>query len=315
MRIEDIRKILIIGAGTMGQQIAFQCAVSGYEVVLYDISPTVSEVGMNRIAKLGGSFLKSGKFTQNDIDTAFQRIHCSHSPEAASVDIDFVSESVPEDPALKAQVFSQFNRLCPEHAIFTTNTSTLIPSMFAEATGRPDKFAAFHFHDIRMTNIVDIMPHPGTSVETLDVIRSFAIRIGQTPILLKKENYGYVFNAMLTEIFQAAQSLAANGIADVEDIDRAWMGVMNTPIGPFGMMDSVGLDTVWKITDYWAKRRKNQQAITNAAFMKTYVDAGRLGTKSGRGFYCYPNPAYSACEFIAGTPETNSHIANGGQGD
>jgi 3-hydroxybutyryl-CoA dehydrogenase len=133
------------------------------------------------------------------------------------------------------------------------------------------------------------------------------------PILLKKENYGYVFNAMLTEVFRAAQSLAANGVAEVGDIDRAWMGVMNTPIGPFGMMDNIGLDTVWKVTDYWAKRRNDPQALANAAFMKTYVDAGKLGTKSGQGFYSYPHPAYSAPEFVSGTHETNSDSENGRQ--
>lgn len=313
MRIEDIRKILIIGVGTMGQQIAFQCAVSGYEVILYDVMPAALDTAMNRIDKMAGSFLNSGKFSQRDIDDAIRRIQCSSSPEEAAVDVDFVSESVPEDPALKARVFSQFNRLCPEHAIFTTNTSTLIPSMFAEATGRPDKFAAFHFHDIRITDIVDIMPHAGTSAETLDVIRSFAIRIGQIPILLKKENYGYVFNTILTEVFRAAQSLASNGVAEVEDIDRAWMGVLNTPIGPFGMMDSVGLDTVWKVTDYWAKRSNDPQSLANAAFMKTYVEAGKLGTKSGQGFYSYPHPAYSARQFVSGTHETHNDSVNGRQ--
>ncbi|MDO9109839.1 MAG: 3-hydroxyacyl-CoA dehydrogenase NAD-binding domain-containing protein, partial [Desulfatirhabdiaceae bacterium] len=219
-------------------------------------------------------------------------------------DVDFVSESVPEDPGLKARVFSQFNQLCPAHAIFTTNTSTLIPSMFAEATGRPDRFAAFHFHDIRVTNIVDIMPHSGTSAKTLALIQSFAARIGQVAILLNKENFGYVFNAMLTEVFKAAQTLAAGGVAEVEDIDRTWMGIMHTPVGPFGMMDSIGLDTVWKVTDYWARKLKDPQTLANAAFMKGYVDAGRLGTKCGQGFYRYPGPAYASPQFLTGSTES-----------
>jgi 3-hydroxybutyryl-CoA dehydrogenase len=305
MKIEDIRKILIVGAGTMGQQIAFQCAVSGYEVVLYDVDTSVLQASLKRIEKLARFFLDSGKWTQNDIETAIRRIHGSSSPEEAATGVDFVSESVPEDPALKARVFSQFNLICPEHTIFTTNTSTLIPSMFAEATGRPDRFAALHFHDIRVTDIVDIMPHPGTSAETLDLIRAFAARIGQVAILLKKENYGYVFNAMLSEVFKAAQTLAANGVAGLEDIDRAWMGVMNTLVGPFGMMDSIGLDTVWKVTDYWAQKNDDPQALANAAFMKAYVDAGRLGTKTGRGFYRYPNPAFTSPQFLSGISETD----------
>ena len=304
MKIDDIRNILIIGAGTMGQQIAFQCAVSGYSVVLFDVDSAILENSVKRIGKLAGSFRNSGRLTPDETEAALKRIHCSSHPKDAAKDADFVSESVPEDPALKARVFSQFNRLCPVHTIFTTNTSTLIPSMFAEATGRPDRFAAFHFHDIRVTNIVDIMPHSGTSAETLALIQAFAARIGQVAILLKKENYGYVFNAMLTEVFKAAQTLAAGGVAGVEDIDRAWMGIMHTPVGPFGMMDSIGLDTVWKVTDYWAKKLKDPQTLANAAFMKGYVDEGRLGTKCGQGFYQYPGPAYSVPHFLTGNTES-----------
>ena len=125
--------------------------------------------------------------------------------------------------------------------------------MFSEATAASGRFAAFHFHDIRVTKIVDIMPHPGTSKETVETIQAFAERIGQVAIMLKKENFGYVFNAMLMELFKSAQTLAANDVASVEDIDRAWMGVMHTPMGPFGIIGSIGIDTVWKVTDYWAR--------------------------------------------------------------
>jgi len=172
-----------------------------------------------------------------------------------------------------------------------------------------------HFHDIRVTNIVDIMPHARTSPETLLLIQAFAARIGQVAILLKKENYGYVFNAMLTEIFKAAQTLAAGGVAGVEDIDRAWMGIMHTPVGPFGMMDSIGLDTVWKVTDFWARKHKDPRTLANAAFMKNYVDQGRLGAKSGRGFYQYPGPAYAGPEFLTGNAASGvaTGIASGGK--
>ncbi len=206
---------------------------------------------------------------------------------------------MPEDPKLKGKVFAQFNEICPAHAIFTTNTSSLVPSMFAEATGRPERFAAFHFHDTRVTNIVDIMPHPQTSLEVVDLIEAFAVRIGQIPIMLKKENFGYVFNALIMELFKSAQTLAANDVASIEDVDRAWMGVMHTPVGPFGIMDSIGIDTVWKVTDYWAKIVKDPQQIANAAFMKPYVDKGDLGEKTGKGFYSYPKPAYAKPGFVA----------------
>jgi len=220
--------------------------------------------------------------------------------DKAGKNADFVSESVPEDPELKGRVFGRFNDICPPRTVFTTNTSSLIPSMIAEATGRPDRFAAFHFHDVRFNNIVDIMPHPGTSEDTLQMVKDFAESIGQVAIVLKKENFGYVFNAMLMELLKSAQSLAANKVAEVADIDRAWMGVMHTLVGPFGIMDSIGLDTVWKITDYWANQLKDPQAMANAAFLKQYVDKGYLGVKTGKGFYTYPDPAFERPGFIEG---------------
>jgi len=211
-----------------------------------------------------------------------------------------VSESVPEDPDLKGRVFGQLNTLCPERTIFTTNTSTLVPSMFAQATGRPEKFLAYHFHDIRMTNVVDIMPHPGTSPEFVELVKEFAERTGLSPIVLHKENVGYVFNSMFTSLNDSALTLASSGIASVEDIDRVWMGVMHMPIGPFGIMDSVGLETVWHITNYWAKNTGDPQKIKNAEFVNKYVDRGELGQKTRKGFYTYPNPLFASPDFLKG---------------
>jgi len=218
---------------------------------------------------------------------------------AAAAEVDLVSESVPEDPELKGRVLGQFNELCPQRTIFTTNSSTLLPSMFAAATGRPDRFAALHFHiPVWSSNVVDVMPHPGTSAETTELLLAFARRIGQIPIRLRKENFGYVFNALYTAINREALTLVTNGIASVEDVDRAWIGIMKMPIGPFGMLDGVGLDTVWHITDYWARQLGDPQIRANADFVRTYLDRGRLGVKSGAGFYDYPDPAYAAPGFL-----------------
>jgi 3-hydroxybutyryl-CoA dehydrogenase len=174
----------------------------------------------------------------------------------------------------------------------------ILPSMFAEDTGRPDKLVALHFHDVRATQIVDVMAHPGTCEETFDLVCQFAVRIGQIPITLRKESPGYVFNSMLTALFQAAHTLAANGVTSVEEIDRAWMGVTHMPIGPFGIMDSIGIETVWKVTDYWANQLKDEQYAKNALFLKQYVDEGLLGQKTGRGFYSYPDPVYRKPDFV-----------------
>jgi 3-hydroxybutyryl-CoA dehydrogenase len=179
--------------------------------------------------------------------------------------------------------------------------------MFAAATGRPDRVAALHFHPpVWSSNVVDVMPHPGTSPETTELLLAFARSIGQIPIELRKESSGYVFNAMYSALNEAAITLVANGIASVEDVDRAWMGITKMPIGPFGMLDGVGLDTVWDITDFWAGRTGDAQRRRNADFIKPYVDRGCLGVKSGEGFYRYPNPAWSAPDFVQAEPRAQA---------
>jgi len=253
-----------------------------------------------RIRKMLDGLVKWQKITADDADAAMKRVRTTTDLPEAARDIDIVSESVPEDPKLKGEIFAKIHAACPERTIFTTNTSTLLPSMFAGATGRPEKLAALHFHDVRISTIVDVMPHPGTAQETMELVRDFAVRIGQTPIVMERESPGYVFNFMLSNLFQSAQTLAANGVASVEDVDRSWMGVTHMVTGPFGIMDSVGLDTVWKITNYWAQALKNPQQLKNAAFMKEYVDRGHLGEKTGRGFYTYPKPRFRDPDFIAG---------------
>ncbi len=298
MKIDEVKRILAIGAGTMGHQIGFLCATHGYDVVVYDVNPDSLDTAGQRVEQLADRFINKGRLPAGEKAAVLNRITFTGDATLAATEIDIVTESVPEDPRLKGQVFSAFNRLCPARTVFTTNTSTLIPSMFAESTGRPDRFLALHFHDVLLTDVVDVMPHPGTSAESVALVRAFAERLHQTVIVLERENFGYVFNAMLSDLFKSALTLAANGVAAVEDIDRAWMGVLQAPVGPFGMMDSVGLETVWKINDYWARTTGDGQLAANAAFLKTLIDDGRLGIKSGAGFYTYPVPLFHQPDFL-----------------
>ncbi|MEN8211978.1 MAG: 3-hydroxyacyl-CoA dehydrogenase [Thermodesulfobacteriota bacterium] len=294
------KKILILGAGTMGLQIALQCAAHGFDVSVYDAFEQALEKGEKQIVKLAEKLAAHKRVDPEQSKAAPGRIHFSFDPESAGADAFLINESVPEDPKLKQKVFARFNEICPADTIFTTNSSTLVPSMIAEGTGRPDRFIALHFHDLFLTNIVDIMPHPGTSRQTLDTTLQFCKEIDQFPIELKKEQHGYVFNTMLSELLSSALTLASNKVASVEDIDRAWMGIMKTQVGPFGIMDSVGLETVYKITDYWAGVNKDPQAMANAAFLKKYVEKGDLGVKTGKGFYNYPDPIFLKPEFMKG---------------
>lgn len=302
MKIEAVRRVLVVGAGTMGQEIGLQCAMHGYDVALYDASEEALRGARERHEAVLTDFVAEDRLSGTLKEATLARITFTTDPEEAAAEVDLLSESVPEQPALKREVFAQFNRLCPPRTIFATNTSSFVPSMFAEASGRPAQFAAFHFHHVVwVSNVVDVMPHPGTAPETVELLEAFAQRIGQIPIVCQKESHGYVFNAMLNALNGAALTLVANGVASVRDVDRAWMGVMKMPIGPLGILDGVGLDTAYDITKYWADALGDPQLQKNAQLLKSYVDEGRLGTKTGEGFYRYPDPAYQQPDFL--TPE------------
>lgn len=298
--MDSIKNILILGSGTMGLQIALQCASYEFNVTVYDVNEKALAKAEKHLVKLADVMAKRNRVSREQATNAPMHISFTVDPQTAGQNVDLISESIPEDPGLKKKVFAQFNKICPEHTIFTTNSSTLVPSMIAESTGRPDRFAALHFHDILVTNIVDIMPHPGTSAQTLEDIRSFCRAIDQYPIELKKEQHGYVYNTMLVELLQSALLLASKEVASVKDIDRAWMGIMKTRVGPFGIMDSIGLDTAHKVIDYWAKVNQDPKSHANAKLLKAFVDKGKLGLKSGQGFYQYPKPEFLNPEFMEG---------------
>jgi 3-hydroxybutyryl-CoA dehydrogenase len=303
LRVEEIRRVVIVGAGTMGQQIAFQCAGHGFEVVLHDVAPGALSSATEAISAYADWLVQAGAIGGEVKEQALARITTEGDQARAATEADILCEAIPEDPKLKGRVLAEFNAVCPDRTIFATNTSTLLPSQFADASGRPDRLLALHFHlPVWSNNVVDVMPHRGTSPEVSWVVAEFARRIGQVPIALHREHHGYVFNAMYTAINREAITMAERRVASIEDIDRAWMGIMKSPIGPFGMLDAVGIDTAWKITNYWAGKLFWQRQIRrNARFLKAYVDRGHLGLKSGQGFYTYPDPAFGRPGFIEGS--------------
>jgi 3-hydroxybutyryl-CoA dehydrogenase len=299
MQVQDVRRVAIVGAGTMGQQIAFQCAAHGYEVTIFDIAASALESALGRIDSYAEALAAHGEIDAQLRASAQTRISFTADLATAVHDADLLSECVFEDPELKGRVLAQCNAHCPPRTIFMTNTSSLVASQFAAATGRADRLLALHFHNpIWVNNLVDVMPHPGTAPEVTELVTAFASRIGQVVIELQKEHSGYVFNSMYSALNSAAITLAAQGVASIEDIDRSWMHIWKVPVGPLGALDGVGLDTVYSITAYWAKTLGTEQLKANAAFLKEYVDRGDLGVKTGRGFYDYPDPAYAQPGFI-----------------
>lgn len=297
LSLQDIRQVLIIGSGTLGSRIGLQCAISGFETTIYDIHEKAFTQARQTHAYILKDLLKREVVTEDQAQEIKSRIRWETDLAASTQEVDLVSESVTEDVALKKKVWEKVGALCPAHAVFTTNTSSLLPSQFAQESGRPEHFCAYHFHDVFKANVVDIMPHPGTAPWVVELLKKLAPRLNQIPVVLQKETPLYVFNAMLGVIFDTAGMLVAQGKTSIEDVDRSWMGNFKMPVGPFGMMDAVGLDTVWHVTVAQGDRKKKQFAD----FIKTYLDQGKMGVKTGEGFYKYPRPAYKEEGFLMGT--------------
>ena len=295
-----IKNVLIVGSGTLGSQIGFQCARHGFRTTMYDIKEEALEACRKVHQEIAIATKADLGLDDSAVAPAFENLSYTTDLAAAAKDCDIVSESVPEDPELKRQVFAQLNQVCPTHTIFTTNSSSLLPSQIADASGRPGQFLALHFANrIWVSNVGEVSKHPGTAPEVVDRVVKFAVEIGLVPIRLEKENHGYVMNALLMPLLGAAQALVANGIASPEDVDRTWMISTQTPAGPCAIMDIVGLGTVYAIGNYWANETGDPQLRKNADFIKeTFLDRGMLGMKSGAGFYTYPDAAFLRPDFL-----------------
>jgi len=277
----NVQKILVVGAGHMGQQIAVQIMKHGLNVIVHDISQANLELAKKKIHEFVSELNFNVTSEIKSIDT----------------DCDLVIETVIENIKLKREVLAKLNTVVNKDAIFVSNTSDILPSKIAKYTGRPELFCAYHFHSpLYGANIVDIMPHRRTSPDVVKVLTSFTRTIGLIPLVLKKESPAYIYNAILNSIMDKSVELVLKEVAGIEDVDKAWMGNTGMKIGPFGMLDFIGIDTAMHVTRIRAK--KNPLKYIGVAFFKKYVDAGKLGIKSGEGFYKYPNPKYLDYDFL-----------------
>jgi len=292
--IDDIKTVLVAGAGTLGLRIALRCAMDGYQVVMYDISEKQLESAVDMQAYLSKSYLKRGIVDQAMVDQASGSIRTTSNLDDACEGIDLVSESVIENIDIKKAFYTDLTARLDSDVVVTTNTSYLLPSDLLEVIKQPTHFCALHFHDVFTQTVVDVMPHPGTAIWINDLLMEFGRRIHQIPVFIKKENSGYIFNAMLMAVLGQAGQLAVHDVGSIQDIDRSFMGNFGTEAGPFGMMDQVGLDTALHIVG----SRTDRKSVEFAAFLKKYVDQGKLGFKTGEGFYKYPNPEFTQKEFL-----------------
>lgn len=301
MAASGLEKLTVAGSGVLGGQIAWQSAFKGKIVSVYDLN----EEGLDNCRTAHQTYAHIYKndlgATDEDIAATQARLSFTTDLEQAVASANIVIEAIPEVPDIKNAFYQQMAPHLPDQTILATNSSTLLPSTFADATGRPEKFCALHFANLIWSlNIGEIMAHPGTSRETLTAVTRFAIEIGMVPIPVQKEYNGYVCNAMLVPILQAAQSLITSGAATPEYVDRTFM-ITNRgcAVGPCGMMDIVGMKTCFDILSYWGEVRQDEDMLANARYIKEhFLDKGLQGMQGGKGYYDYPNPSYQAEDFL-----------------
>ncbi len=315
----DIKNVVVIGGGVLGSQIAYQSAYKGFDVTIWlrsDASIERSKPKLERLKGIYNAELASvkerldgtaiphsrglldnvEKATAADIDAlianankAFEDLVLTTDLAEAVKDADIVIEALAEDPAQKTEFYTKLAPLMPEKTILVTNSSTLLPSHFAEVTGRPAKYMSLHFaNNIWKSNTAEVMGHAGTDKAVYDAVAKFAGDIGMVPLLLKKEQPGYILNSMLVPFLNSAEMLLAKDVADPETIDKTWKLGTGAPLGPFQILDIVGLTTAYNIV-VLNPEAQNPESIPGkiAALLKEKIDAGKTGINAGEGFYKY----------------------------
>lgn len=287
MRAPVITCVGIVGAGTMGSRIAFQCALCEKEVYLFDISTQALEqaMGSNR------EWLAERADPQ-DLEKAFSRLNPCATLADCVVGVELVIETVPENLELKRQVFGEIERLAPAHVLIATNSSSIPSSRLADATSRPDKVFNINFNDpLQDELLVEVMGHSETATETIAAAEAFLRSIKMVPIITRREIMGFAFNRVWRAIKRESLHLVDEGYVDFQDIDRAWILSFGSRCGPFGRMDEIGIDVVRDIEMQYY-RDSGDERDKPPKFLDDFVAQGRLGAKSDRGFYSYPNPEY-----------------------
>jgi 3-hydroxyacyl-CoA dehydrogenase len=295
-----MKRIAIAGSGVLGSQIAFQTALYGYQVVVYDISDDI-------LAKARQSFQRLAEVYQHDMKTppeqataAIARIELTTDLATLLADADLLIEAIPEVADIKNEFYAKVATLAPAKTIFATNTSTMLPSQFAAVSGRPEKFLALHFaNEIWTRNTAEVMGHAGTDPQAFQAVLAFAKSIGMVALPLYKEQPGYITNSLLVPWVTAALRLWGGDVADFQTIDKTWMIGVKTPFVPFAFVDMVGLNTAVNISSAMAEAMNDPALRRAAQRMKTeYLDQGKLGMVTGEGFYKYPNPAFADPSFV-----------------
>jgi 3-hydroxybutyryl-CoA dehydrogenase len=281
----EIQRIGIIGVGLMGAGIAEICARVGYDTLVREINDDFLAKGLERIEASMQSAVKRGKLTAADEDAARSRVHGTTRLEDFA-DRDLVIEAAIEDLQLKKELFAQLDQICPPHAILTSNTSSIPIIQLAVATQRPDRVLGTHFFNpVPTMQLIEIVRTLTTSDETLETVGAVGERLGKR-MIVSKDRAGFIVNYLLVPYMLNAIRLLEQGFASKEDIDLGMMLGTSYPMGPFTLLDFIGLDTALHITEVLFEAFKEPR-FAAPTLLSQMVAAGWLGRKSGRGFYDY----------------------------
>lgn len=289
MNASEIKHVVVLGAGVLGAQIAFQASFHGFQVTSYDIDQVALDKAKKRFDGLAQRYKQDLKASEQALQDARARLSQSCDLAEAVKTADVIIEAAPENLQLKKTLWEQVGKLAPSHTIFCTNTSTLLPSLFNESSGDPSRFLALHFaNQIWLQNIVEVMGTAQTNPALIDTVATFAKAMGMEPIIIKKEVAGYVMNRLLVPFLTAASHLLADDVASPKEIDLVWQKATGAPKGPCEIMDIVGLRTVYAIHSAKAHGTPDPLTLRFAELIKTqYLDRGHLGKESGQGFFRY----------------------------
>jgi 3-hydroxybutyryl-CoA dehydrogenase len=279
-------RVVVVGAGTMGSQIALQTAYSGkYQVTLVDADRAQLDRAAEQNRKLVARGVEKGRLTQEDADAALGRIELSTDLAAAAGKAGIVIEAVFEDLDVKRGVFEELERSAPPEAVLASNSSTIAISRLAEVTSRPQQCCNMHFfHPVTVMQLCEVVRGPETSDATIEAAMEFVLSIDRVPVLINKEIHGFIVNRILFAASEEAMRLLEGGYATAEDIDTAVKKGLNWPMGPFELLDFSGLDIFYGALEDRARLEGGRGA---PRVLKEKIDQGHLGRKSGRGFFEY----------------------------
>jgi 3-hydroxybutyryl-CoA dehydrogenase len=281
----EIKKLGVVGAGTMGNGIAQIAAQIGCEVVMRDIEMRFVEGGMKKVEAFLAKSVEKGKLEAKEKDAILGRI--KGTVDMADLkDVDLVVEAVLEDIDLKKSVFKELDEICRPEVILATNTSSMSITEIAASTKRPDKVCGMHFFNpVPLMRLVEIIRGYATSDETIRITTDLAQRMGKTTVEVKKDSPGFIVNRIMTPHFLEAIRMVEEGIASIEDIDKAVKNGLNYPMGPFELMDLTGIDIAYHVTEYLYKELNKENKWVSPNLMKTMIRSGNLGRKTGKGWY------------------------------